>query len=172
MRFFVVFISFTLLAISGIAQTLKKYPIAKSGCSAHFFCNPGNFELTLSPDSSKVYTGECVANEVTYDIICVEMKEIIKDLTVAENVLEEYLNYIKSNFQITGAAGYGKGHRLRGKDNTRGMIDYWQDQEKNNIKVKGWTNGRFIAVLLVISPKELNEAKSNTYLDGIVFPDK
>ena len=153
------------------AQTLKKYTIGKSGCSAYFFCNPGTFEITHSPDSSVVYTGECKDGVVTYDLICVQLKEKIADLKDAEQVLEQYLDYIKSSFGIEAAVGYGMGHRLRGKEDTRGMIDYWKDKEKNNLNVKGWTNGQYIVVLMAISDKEIPFEKGNVFLDGIVFPE-
>jgi hypothetical protein len=153
------------------AQTLKKYAIGKSGCSANFFCNPGTFEVTHSPDSSVVYTGECKDGAVTYDVICVQLKEKIANLKDAEQILEQYLDYIKSSFGIEIAAGYGKGHRLRGKEDTKGMIDYWIDKEKNKLNVKGWTNGQYIAVLIAISDKEIPYDKSNLFLDGIVFPE-
>src|ERR1043165_8483780 len=90
------------------AQTLKKYNIGKSGCAAYFYCDPGKFDLSFSPDSSKVYTGECKASGATYDVICVEMKETIKELPLAENVLQEYMDYLKSSFQVNTSAGYGK----------------------------------------------------------------
>jgi hypothetical protein len=152
------------------AQTLKKYPIDKSGCSAYFFCNPGKFELSFSPDSSRVYTGECIADSLTYDIICVKMKEQIKDIDGAESMLVQYLDFIKSSFQVTGSTGYGKGHRLKGNENTRGIVDYWKDKDNNNMKVKAWTNGGYIAVLIVIAAKEIPEAKANVFLDGFAFP--
>lgn len=155
---------------SAISQTLKKYPISKSGCSAYFYCDPGKFELTESPDSSKVYTGECTAANVIYDIICVKLSEPMKDLNDAEDVLLQYLDYLKSQFKITSSGGYGKGHKLKGYEKARGVIDYWSDDDKNHIKIKGWTNGQYIAVLMAISEKELNETKVNLFLDGIVFP--
>lgn len=152
------------------AQTLKKYPIDKSGCSAYFLCYPGKFELSFSPDSSRVYTGECIADSITYDIICVKMKEHIKEIDDAENMLVQYLDFIKSSFQVTGSMGYGKGHRLKGNEKTRGIVDYWKDKDKNKIKVKAWTDGRYIAVLIVIAANEIPEAKANVFLDGVAFP--
>ncbi len=153
------------------AQTLKKYPIDKSGCSAYLYCNPGSFDFSLSPDSSKVYAGECKAGDVTYDVICVKMKEQIREITDAEGVLVQYLDYLKSSFQIVNATGYGKGHRLKGKENTRGIVDNWKDKDDNNIKVKGWTDGNYIAVNIIISPKEIQESHASAFLDGIVFPE-
>lgn len=157
-------------AVASNAQALKKYNIGKSGCAAYLACNPGTFELAHSPDSSKVFTGECKAGDVTYDIICVQMKEQIKLITDAEAVLEQYLDYLKSSFQISTAVGYGKGHKLKGNENTRGITDTWKDKEGNNIKIKGWTNGKYIAVFIMISEKEIPDAKAKPFLDGIVFP--
>jgi hypothetical protein len=50
------------------------------------------------------------------------------------------------------------------------VIDYWTVR-KNNWKVKGWTDGKFIAVLYAI-PKELPESKVNVFLDGLQLPGK
>lgn len=161
-----------LAGFGATAQSLKKYPIDKTGCAVYMFCDPGKFELSMSPDSSKVYVAECTHENVYYDVICVGMKESITKADEAEGVLVQYLDYLKSSFGITSAAGYGKGHRLRGNEQTRGVLDYWKDDKGNNIKVKGWTNGRFIAVAMAISEKEIPEPKVNAFLDGFVFPDE
>ena len=157
---------------AAFGQTLKKYAIANSGCSAMFACNPGKFETSTSPDSSVVYTGECTSAGATYDLICVKLKESAPNPDIAEQVLEQYLDYLKSSYEVTEAAGYTKGLRLQKKETTRGILDSWKDKDNNYIKVKGWTNGRFIAVLMAISQKELPAAKINPFLDGIVFPGK
>ena len=73
--------------------------------------------------------------------------------------------------KITKSAGYGKGHRLKDNENTRGVIDYWEDNDKNNWKVKGWTDGKFICVLYAYSSKELPEQKVNVFLDGFRLPE-
>lgn len=165
----------TLVCCAGMqvlhGQTLKKYPIEKSGCQVYMYCNPGKFEVSLSPDSSKVYAGECKLGEDIYDVICVRMKERISNPDDAEQVLLQYLEYLRTSFQVTETTGYGKGHRLRANERTRGIIDYWKDEEGMNIKVKGWTDGAFIAVNLVVSPKTIDDAKVNPFLDGIVFPE-
>ena len=161
----------TQVAMAG-AQVLKKYPVEKTGCAVYLFCDPGKFELSMSPDSSRVYVAECVHDSVYYDVICVRMKEVIAKADDAEGVLVQYLDYLKGSFGISSAVGYGRGHKLRGNEKTRGIVDYWKDDKGNNIKVKGWTNGRFIAVVMAISDKELPEAKVNAFLDGFVFPEE
>jgi hypothetical protein len=128
------------------------------------------FNHDKSPDSSDVYLGECSNDGTTYGLICVKLKEKITNTEESEKMLISYLDYLKTSFAITGAAGYGKGHRLKNKENTRGVIDYWTDKDNANYKVKGWTDGKYIAVLYVYTTKEVPEQKANVFLDGLVLP--
>ena len=101
----------------------------------------------MSQDSSVIYNGECVSGDVSYGIICVKLLRSIVEMQLAEDMLIAYMDYLKQSFGITKAAGYGKGHRLNSNELTRGVLDYWQDRENNNWKVKGWRDGKVIAVL-------------------------
>ena len=79
---------------------------------------------------------------------------------MAEDLLIAYLDYLKGNFGITKSAGYSKGHILNKKENTRGILDYWEDGEKNKWKVKAWTDGKFIGVMYAYSNKDLQSFTS------------
>jgi hypothetical protein len=168
-RLIILFIAI-LAAGTSYGQSLKKYPISNSGCSAYFFCDPGTISLEKSPDSSDVYTGECSNDEVFYGIIVVKLKDKITDMQASEDVLIAYLDYLKTSLKITSAAGYGKGHKLKNREDTRGVIDYWKDNDSENWKVKGWTNGKYIVVLYAYTKKDLPEQKVNVFLDGLVLP--
>jgi hypothetical protein len=163
-----------LLACSllSFSQSLKKYAIGKTGCSAYFYCDPGTFELSYSPDSSKVYTGECDNDGISYGVICIKMAAAIDNINDAEEVLISYLDYLKISFKISSSAGYGKGHRLKEREDTRGIIDYWIDDKKDNWKIKGWTDGKCIAVMYAYGKKqkELPETKLNVFLDSFRLP--
>ena len=159
-----------LFALSSNGQSLKKYPISVSGCSAYFYCDPGTFDMSKSPDSSEVYTGECINGDMSFGSICVKLKDKMNDMQTSEDVLISYLDYLKKSLNITSAAGYGKGHRLKNKETTRGVIDYWTDKDRLNWKVKGWTDGRYIVVMYAYSKGELNETKVNVFLDGLILP--
>lgn len=148
-------------------QSLKA--VGNSGCSINAYCET-KFNVEKSSDSSLVYTGECVKDEVSYGIICVKLLHPVENLTMAEDLLISYLDYLKASFEITKAAGYGKGHRLNNNENTRGVIDYWEDKEKDNWKVKAWTDGKFIGVLYAYSKKSLPEYKVNIFLDSFRMP--
>lgn len=163
------FIGTLFISARGPAQNFHKTPVGNSGCSLYVFCDI-SFSSALSPDSSMVYTGECKKEDVNWGIICVKLTNPLSDLSQAEELLVNYLDYLKTNFEITQSVGYGKGHRLNKDENTRGIIDYWEDADKNNWKVKGWTDGKYLGVLYAFSLKELPETKVNLYLDGFRLP--
>jgi hypothetical protein len=161
---------FSFAFVFGNAQRLAKYAVSNTGCSVYMFCDPGEFKLELSDDSSKIYTAECVNDGVTYGVICIKLRVPNVDLDAAENVVIAYLDYLKTSFKIQKSAGYGKGNRLNNNENTRGVTDYWQDADSQNWKIKGWTNGSYIGVVYINSKTELNETKSNVFLNSFRMP--
>ena len=152
------------------SQGVKKIPIGKSGCSLYSYCEM-KFDISKSPDSSMVYAAECTKEDITYGIICVQLVNPPENLQMAEDLLISYLDFLKGNFGITKSAGYGKGHILNKNENTRGILDYWEDGEKNKWKVKAWTDGKFIGVMYVYSLKDIPESKVTIYLDGFRVPN-
>jgi hypothetical protein len=167
------FLAFIFCFLFSKAQVLKKIPIRdsanNSGCSLYTFCD-FRFETEYSEDTSLVYVSECEKDGMNYGVICVKLRQTAADIDIAEESLISYLDYLKSSFKILKSAGYGKGHKLNNDEKTRGVLDYWEDSDKNNWKIKAWTNGKFIGVLYVYSPKELPETKINVFLDGFRFP--
>lgn len=169
MKRYTLLLSFSMCFLFSWSQGLKKNPVSNSGCSLYSYCD-FKFEKEYSEDSSLVYVGECANNEINYGVICVKLSQPAGDPDRAEESMISYLDYLKSSFKIQKSAGYGKGHRLANNENTRGVLDYWEDGEKNNWKIKAWTNGKFIGVLYAFSSKELPETKLNTFLDSFRFP--
>ena len=169
MKRYSMLLAFLLCYLFPYPQSLKKVPISNSGCSLYTYC-VFQFETEYSEDSSLVYVSECVKDEVNYGVICVKLSQPADNLDRAEESLISYLDYLKSSFKILKSAGYGRGHRLANNENTRGVLDYWEDSEKNNWKIKAWTNGKFIGVLYSYSAKELKETKINIFLEGFRFP--
>jgi hypothetical protein len=129
-----------------------------------------DFDMSYSPDSSVVYIAECEDEEMSYGIVCVALADPTTDLLEAEEILVGYMEFLKDAFEITASVGYGHGHTLQEREDTRGIIDYWNDAEENNWKVKGWTDGQFISVLFVYTQEEIAEEKGNLFLDGFRFP--
>lgn len=162
-----------LILITGIlnAQSLKKYPIGNSGCSYYNYCEI-SFSESKSEDSSRIWSGECDKDDLHYGVICVKLLNPVTDLSMAEDLMISYADYLKTSFEISKSMGYGRGHLLQNKENTRGIIDYWSDLDKNNWKIKAWTDGSYIGFLFVYSKKELPEPKINLFLDGFRLPEQ
>ena len=170
MRKILMIMSSFVLISTAKSQVIKKYDIATSGCAVYMYCAPGRFEEDYSQDSSKVYTAECEKDGVHYGIVCVKLLTPVENLNEAEDLLASYLDYLKINFVIKSAVGYGKGNRLNSNENTRGIVDYWKDDKNNNWKVKAWTDRKFIGVLYAYSPKELPDVKADVFLNSFRFP--
>jgi hypothetical protein len=169
MKTILVAASFLISIIKSDAQSLKKYPVSNSGCSMYSYCET-KFKMEKSEDSSLVYTGECTKDEISYGIICVKLLNPVHMLSMAEDLLIAYGDYLKQSFSITKAAGYGKGHRLNNDENTRGILDYWEDKDQDKWKIKAWTDGKYIGFMYVYSKKTLPEAKVNAFLDSFRLP--
>ncbi len=169
MKRYSLFLAFSLCFLFSRAQVIKKVPISNSGCSVYTYC-VFQFEKEYSEDSSLVYVSECVKDGVSYGVICVKLLQPADDLNRAEESLVNYLDYLRTSFKIIKSAGYGRGHRLNNNENTRGVLDYWEDNDKNKWKIKAWTEGKFIGVLYAYSAIELNETRVNVFLESFRFP--
>ncbi len=160
---------FMFICVIAHSQSLKKYPIGNTGCSVYAFCSLENFDSSKSQDSSDVFTAGCEKEDLHYGVILIKLTEKIQSLSDAEATAIAYLDFLKTTFSISSAVGYGKGHILRNNNDTRGVIDYWKDEENNNWKIKAWTDGQFIAVLYAYTANELPDTKLNVFLDGFRF---
>ena len=158
-----------LITIDATAQGLKKYPVSNSGCFIYSYCD-SKYDVDKSEDSSLVYTGGCAVADITYGTICIKLLNPVADLTIAEDLVISYLDYLKLNFEIKKATGYGKGHYLNSNEKTRGILDYWEDASLNKWKIKAWTDGKFIGIMYAFSKKELPEMKINAFLDSFRMP--
>lgn len=153
------------------AQDPHTVAISGTGCTVQVYCLPGRFDRYDLEDGSTVYADDCEKEGVTWGIYCVKLKNPVMDLQAAEDTIITYLDFLKADYGITKAKGYDKGHRLNGNDSTRGVFDTWEDLEKNNWKIRAWTNGRFICVMHVHSAKELPDKKTEVFLNGLLFPE-
>ncbi|MEQ1677359.1 MAG: hypothetical protein ABL876_11690 [Chitinophagaceae bacterium] len=168
-NFFVLLLLLVSLLVQ--SQTIRKYPVGNSGCSSYMFC-AAKFDMSKSQDSSVVYSGECINGDVGYGVICVKLLKPQNNLDMAEDLIIAYSDHLKESFDIVKSAGYGRGHHLNNNENTRGIIDYWEDKEQNHWKIQAWTDGRYIGFLYAYSKKELPEARINVFLNGFRIADR
>ncbi len=152
------------------SQLPARVPISNTGCTVQVYCFPGRFDVYDLDDGSTVYADDCEKDNVTYGIYCVKLKTPLADMESAEDSIITLLDFLKLDYGIVKSKGYDKGHQLNNDESTRGVIDNWEDADKNKWKIKGWTNGNFICLLYVFGNKELPEKKAEVFLDGLRFP--
>lgn len=151
---------------------LVKTDIGQSGCAAYLPEGMPAFGLDKSEDSSDVYTSEIELDSFVFGCIAVRFSEpfINSSPEEMEELLISYMEFLKGPFEITGATGYGKGHRLDGFPEARGVIDYWEDGNGNQYAVKGWVNQKYIGFLYIGGAKEYPYVNvQQMYLDGFRF---
>jgi hypothetical protein len=150
-------------------QSLKKYPIGNTACSAYFYCNPGTANVSYSEDSSAVYQLQCDTAQLRYGLVCVALKEAITELVVAQDLMISYMDYLKTTFNIKQAAGYGKNNSKASDPKLIGVVDFWKDDQQRDWQVRGWTDGHYIAVLYAAGAAATvneNTSKISVFLNG------
>lgn len=160
----------TVLVMSSIfIHAQKKYDISSSGCSVSMYCQPG-FQSDVDQDSNPYYSARCAKDDISYGIVCIKLSKVITNLKAAEDVMIQYIEYLKADYEIMQVKGYEKGIKLKNREDTRGLIDHWTDNKDNKWKIKAYTDGKFIGILYAFSRKELPEEKVNAYLDSFRLP--
>jgi len=158
---------------AGFGQGIKKYDIGNSGCEAYFYCDPGTATVDYTPDSSLVYTIECINEQLHYGLICVKFISSITPVKEKEDLMIQYIDYLKDQFKIKESAGYGKGHTMDNYAPATGVIDFWKDDTGAEWKIKSWTDGYYIGFMYVYADGSLNSAnisKMDLFLNGFRFP--
>lgn len=169
--FFILLLSVAFTSVKSQVPRFTKYPINQTGHFAYFPADPGVFTPSKSDDGADVYTAEVEVDSSFYGMIVVDfvpgsMGESTKE--DMEEMLIGYLDYLQTQFMITSAAGYGRGHTLESNPNAAGVIDYWEDETGFGYKVKGWADTKTLTVLY-IGGKEPIFNVQEMYLNGFRF---
>lgn len=161
---------FLLTASLALYKTPKKSEtvlIADSGCSVELTSQKLSFETTETEEGDRLHYAEHWDRNVTYGILCAQLAEEI-GLDEAKEVMINYINRLRGPFYAVHHIG---AEVCDPKDETAvvSLIDYWQDCDGLDWKVKGYTNGSIIAVLYVKNINELVVEKQDHFLDSFSF---
>jgi hypothetical protein len=140
--------------------------IGNTGC---FFLFPKGieFELTRTESGDDLYFNEFSEKGIIYGIICVDMKQRFP-LQEATEMLGQYMNKLKGPFFIFHSLGHQEDQDWNHTSSST-LVDYWQDAAGRDCKVKGYTDGKILAVLYVKNISEIDVAKQDAYLDSFHF---
>lgn len=149
----------------------KKYPVLETGCS-YYLPESAVFEPSLSEDGAKVITAEVLFGNFYFSTITVQFVEgTVSTDEDKKAILDSYLQYLMSTFDISESAGFGWGHTLESNPSAIGVIDYWVDAEGTKFAVKGWCNESFLSVLFIYGSEDYPYFNAQQmFLDGVRFP--
>lgn len=153
----------TSLVLRATGPRFKRY-IIQPGCSTFLHSSACTLHVRHTKDGDKVLFNEYVEEGVTYGTICVQMQETYP-LEAAETILVNYMNRVRKPMHITCNVSM----ECKQEDGQLTITDYWQDGEGTDWKVKGYTNGKIVAVLYVKNIGDTTVSDHDAFLNGFRF---
>jgi hypothetical protein len=150
-------------------ETFRNYRIGKSGASLEMPSSFRGFTHTTTSHSDDFYLGECSSGKAEFGILYIELNQEY-DLSDAETMLSYYITKLQEPFNIAHNTGIGQCICIDEKSGLRKLEDYWQDDAGTDWKLKGYTDGKFVAVLYVQNISEITVEKLDQFLDGLRIP--
>ena len=147
------------------SQKVKNQIIGTTGCSALLASEELDISKTESGD--KLYFHEFREKRVSYGMICVEMNEEY-NLDESIEMLRAYVEKLRGPLYILHNTGIQEDSDWN-SDQSRTIVDYWQDCDKKDWKVKGYTNGKILAVLYVKNISHVEVGRQDLFLDSFHF---
>jgi hypothetical protein len=160
---------FLLTASLVLYQSKKKFRktfIGNTNCSV-FFSAGAEFGFTKSDEGDELYFSEHTEKNSTYGILCAQLNEMLP-LQEALEIMSTYLSSLQKPFSALYSTGAMISNEWE-QEHCVKLVDYWQDQEQQDWKVKGYTNGHIIAVLYVKNIGDLEVEKQDSFLDSFSF---
>lgn len=143
----------------------KRYIIGNSGCSS-FLPNDRNLlHIQRTKDGDRIYFNESNLRNVTYGLITVQMKDVFT-LKQAEEILVQYINRCRKPFGIS----YNISMQVENAAGKIVITDYWQDEKSIDWKVKGYTDGKTLALLYVKNITNAPVKDHDDFLNSFRFP--
>jgi hypothetical protein len=160
-----------LLTASLVIYKSSKKPgktvIGDTNCSVLFAADT-EFDFTQSDNGDQLYFAERTDKKIGYGILCARLGERLP-LDEAKDVMTTYVNRLQKPFHALYNTGMVPCQSWRQEDDCIKMIDYWQDANKMDWKVKSYTDGQTIAVLYVKNINAIAVEKQDEFLDSFSF---
>lgn len=162
-------------AQENVKSSFRKYSVESTGCSLYLPQPAGEWDIQKSPDGATVLTNSVASEGFAFDVIAVQFVEPFLSNTSddMEALLISYLDYLKTQLQVTESVGYGKGHKLPANEDAIGVVDFWRFEDGTQGKIKGWVNSAFLFVLMVSGTDDPSAiSATDVFLNGLVLPGK
>ena len=159
-----------LLTASLVMYQTKKKPrklfIADTNYSLFYFPE-ASFEYTQSDEGDVLYFAEHQDKLVSYGVLCARLAAPLP-IDEARDVMSNYMGRLHKPFHALYNTGIDLCKTPEGAECIQ-LLDYWQDDNGLDWKVKGYTDGQTIAVLYVKNINELEVEKQDRFLDSFCF---
>ena len=162
----ILFLATSLVIRFSSSKKIKLQFIGNTGCSA-LVSSDNKLESTLTQCGDQLYFYEFKDKNVTYGMICVDMNEQYS-LTEAGEMLRSYIDKLRGPLYILHNTGIHEDTDWNSETSTT-IVDYWQDCNKKDWKVKGYTNGKTLAVLYVKNIGHADVKSQDFFLDSFHF---
>jgi hypothetical protein len=150
-------------------KKLKTYPVGRAGATVYLPENFKAFDRTTTQHGDEFYIGECKAEKAGYGVLYIDLKDEYS-MEDAETMLMYYISRLQEPFSIAHNTGIGYCKSMNNISRVVKLVDYWQDEDGKDWKLKGYTDGKFIAVLYVQNISEVDVAKQEVFLEGLNSP--
>jgi hypothetical protein len=148
------------------SKKIKLRFIGNTGCSALLSSN-NKLESTSTQSGDQLYFHEFIDKGVTYGMICVHMNQQYT-LAEAEEMLRSYADKLRDPLYILHNTGIHEDADWN-SETSKTLVDYWQDRSKKDWKIKGYTNGKTLAILYVKNIGNAEVRKQDYFLDSFRF---
>jgi hypothetical protein len=146
------------------APKFKRYVIGQSRCSSLLLSGSNTLHINYTKEGDKIYFTDDTVNGVTYGLICVHMKDVYT-LRQAQAILVQYIDRARKPLGIAHTVSM----EIKKVAGQVIITDYWQDKQGKDWKIKGFTNGKTVAVLYVQNVAEARVKEHDAFLNGFKF---
>ena len=153
----------TSLVLRQTTPRLKRYHLIP-GCSSYLHSGNRHLHVRRTKEGDLLYFNEYAADGVTYGTVCVKMAEQYP-VSQAETILEQYMKRARKPLHIAASTG----SELMIETDHLTLTDYWQDAAGIDWKVKGYTNGKILALLYVKNITDTTVKDHDRFLNGFRF---
>jgi hypothetical protein len=149
-------------------KKFRRYHIGNTG---HSVLLPGGFdgfEHCSTKHGDRFYLGESSAEKVNYGVVFIDLQDEF-EVSDAETVLANYMSTLHTPFGISFNTGIHHCSMHKEASGLTQIVDYWQDKWGIDWKIKGYTDGKFLAVLYVRNINEISVEKQDVYLNSLIW---
>ncbi|MDQ6608988.1 MAG: hypothetical protein M3Y85_04125 [Bacteroidota bacterium] len=163
METFLMFLA-TSLVLRIPSPRFQRYLLGQSRCTALLPSGHNRLHIKYTKEGDKVYFNDATIENVTYGLICVNMENLYT-IRQAETILIQYITGMRKPLHIA----HNTGMQLSYERGQITIADYWQDVEGKDWMVRGYSDGKTVAVLYVKNVTEIAVHEHDVFLNGFRF---